>query len=82
MGIGRQLQMNGWRAKGTKTRRNWWDVLAGCKDGNPRIIGGISFPVLSAAQIRNGMPVTVDAICRNENEKIPQKMTSGRWISE
>ncbi|HHY30055.1 MAG TPA: hypothetical protein GX520_05080 [Syntrophaceticus sp.] len=73
--------MDGWKIKGTKTRRNWWDVLAGGKNGKPRTVEGISFPVLRAAQIRKGVPITDNAICRNEAEKIPEIYASGRWIN-
>ena len=59
-----------WKIKGAKTRRNWWDVLAGGKNGTPRIIEGIRFPVLKAAQIREHVTITKNAICRNENEEI------------
>lgn len=41
--------MEGWKLKGTKIRRNWWDVLAGDKNGKASTIEGITFPVLRAA---------------------------------
>lgn len=71
--------MNGWIEKGTKTRRNWWDVLAGGKNGKPRTIEGVAFPVLKAAQLRRGIPVTDNALCRNDKEDVPQICASGRW---
>lgn len=74
--------MDGWKVKGTKTRRNWWDVLAGGKNGKPRTIEGVTFPVLKAAQIRMGVPVTDNAICRENEENIPRKVISGRWPRE
>ncbi len=43
----------GWGQKGTGTRRNWWDVLAGNEDGTPKIIEGKKFPVLCAARKHN-----------------------------
>ena len=69
-----------WKVKGTKTRRNWWDVLAGGNNGKPRTIDGVTFPVLKSAQVRKGLPVTDNAICRNKNEEAPQIYVSGRWI--
>lgn len=72
--------MDGWKVKGTKTRRSWWDVLAGGKNGKPRTIEGVTFPVLKAAQIRMGVPVTDNAICRENEENIPLKTISGRWV--
>jgi hypothetical protein len=68
-----------WQAEGKKTRRNWWDVLAGGKNGKPSIRAGRKFPVLRAAQIRQGKPITENAICRNPEEKIPPIVISGRW---
>ena len=41
-----------WAREGKKTRRNWWDILAGNKDGNPRRVLGIAFPVLAGARRR------------------------------
>lgn len=73
--------MEGWKTKGSKTRRNWWDVLAGGKDGRSRKIEGVIFPVLKAAQIRKGLPITDNAICRNELEEIPPVHASNRWGS-
>lgn len=71
--------MRGWQIKGTKTRRNWWQVLAGCNDGKPRTIEGVTLPVLKAAQIRMGVPVTDNALCRNANECTPEIVDNGRW---
>jgi hypothetical protein len=66
-------------AKGSKERRNWWDVLAGGKDGAPIVVAGREFPVLRAAQIRQGKPVTPNAIYRNENEQPLDVVRTGRW---
>lgn len=41
-----------WAREGKKTRRNWWDILAGDKDGKPRKVRGIAFPVLEVARRR------------------------------
>jgi uncharacterized spore protein YtfJ len=71
--------MAGWQTKGTKTRRSWWDILAGGKDGKPRTIEGITFPILKAAQIRMGIPITKNALCRSETEAVPPIVYNGRW---
>ena len=71
--------MSEWRAAGKKTRRNWWDVLAGGKNGRPTQREGRTFPVLRAAQLRQGKPVTKNAICRNPEEEVPPIVVSGRW---
>jgi hypothetical protein len=73
------IVMDGWSKKGTHTRRSWWDVLAGGKNGRQRTIEGIAFPVLRAAQLRKGVPVTDNAICRNKNEAFPAIRQNGRW---
>jgi DNA adenine methylase len=41
-----------WRKEGKRTRRNWWEVLAGDKDGNPRRVRGIQFPVIEVIRRR------------------------------
>lgn len=68
-----------WRLAGKKTRRNWWDVLAGGKDGKPSIRAGKIIPVLRAAQIRQGRKVTPNSYCLNEDEEIPQVRLNNRW---
>jgi hypothetical protein len=74
--------MAGWRRKGTKTRRNWWEVLAGNADGSPKIIEGVEFPVLRAARIRQQLDVPASCLCRNKREKIPSVVKQGRWTSK
>ena len=63
--------INEWQAQRKKTRRNWWAVLTGGKNGKPSVRAGRTFPVLRVAQIRQGKPVTNNAICRNPEESIP-----------
>lgn len=72
-----------WLAEGKRTRRNWWEILAGDLKGNSRVIAGRQFPVLRAAQIRKGVPVTENAICRNLEEEAPAVVrVTGRWPKE
>jgi hypothetical protein len=68
-----------WAHEGVNTRRNWWDILCGGKDGQPKNFGGREFPVLRAAQIRQGRPVTPNAVCRNPKEQPPGAWKTGRW---
>lgn len=69
-----------WKAIGKHTRRNWWDVLSGGKNGTPRTIYGRQFPVLQAAQIRQGKTITANALKATENEKrAPSISSQGRW---
>jgi hypothetical protein len=69
-----------WKANGSRTRRNWWEVLAGGHDGRPRTVNGITFPVLVAAQKHQGHPVTPNALQRNSNEEMPEKIYHGRSL--
>ncbi len=71
-----------WKRQGKKTRRNWWGVLAGGVNGKPRKVNGVTFPVLKAAQIRQGLPVTANALCRNKHEKPPEIARTNRWPME
>ncbi len=66
-------------AKGKKSRRNWWDTLAGGPGGRPLSREGIAFPVLKVAQIRQGKPVSPNAIARKENEEPPDVIATKRW---
>ena len=68
----------GWKATGRGTRRNWWDVLAGLRDGTPVVIDGQQFPVLRTARERKGWAHVSHAECRNENE-IAADFRFGRW---
>ena len=69
-------------AKRRKSRRNWWDTLAGGPGGKGSVREGIEFPVLRVAQIRQGKPVTANAICRDENEQAPDVRKTGRWLKK
>ncbi|MEX2480585.1 MAG: DNA adenine methylase [Gammaproteobacteria bacterium] len=72
-----------WKADGKATRRNWWDVLAGGTNGKPRKIGGREFAVLRAAQVRQGVPVTPNAISRpDESSEPPASRSAGRWSGD
>jgi hypothetical protein len=69
-----------WKASGKATRRNWWQILAGWEDGRPRIAGGVTFPVLRAARIRQGLPPDVPGVlCRDASEEPPAIRVSPRW---
>jgi hypothetical protein len=66
-------------ARGSKQRRNWWDILSGGEDGKSCIREGIEFPVLRVAQVRQGKPVTPNAIARDKGELPPDVRTTARW---
>lgn len=71
-----------WARKGITTRRNWWDILAGDNEGRPRKVNGRPFPVLAAAQERQGKPVTSNALKRTRDEQAPAVRDSARWTQE
>jgi len=58
-----------WRRTGLATRRNWWDILSGGENGTPRVVGGVEFPVIAAAQRRQRRPVTDNALQRGEESE-------------
>ena len=66
------------KAKGSKERRNWADVLSG-NDGKPVAIAGRTFPILASAQISRGLPVSANALQRNDKEEFPVARRTGRW---
>ena len=71
-----------WEKAGVRTRRNWWDVLAGDKRGNANTIAGVQLPVLKAARIRKGLEATPDSLCRNQAEQIPPFKVTRRWSTK
>ncbi len=68
-----------WKERGSRERRDWWDILAGDRNGQPRVIAGREFPVLQAAQKRQGRKVTANALKRNRREKPPPVRQTERW---
>ena len=69
-----------WREAGNRQRRNWWAVLAGGRDGGPVVVAGREFPVLVAAQRRQGVKVSMGAVKRKRREaKPPPIRFSNRW---
>lgn len=71
--------MNRWKREGNKQRRNWWEVLAGGKNGVPKVINGVTFPVLKIAQLRMRKDVTPNAISKNKKEQLPPERVNNRW---
>jgi hypothetical protein len=67
------------KAKGSKERRNWWEILAGGRNGKPLKVAGREFPVLYAAQKRQGKTITANAIRRKKMERPPPVRETGRW---
>ena len=69
-------------ARGSKQRRNWWDILSGGAEGTPSVREGFEFPVLRVAQRRQGKQITKNAISRNSREQPPELLHTGRWKKE
>ena len=74
--------VNEWKDGGKQTRRNWWEILAGDSKGEPRVVAGRILPILRAAQLRQGVTPTENAICRNPNEEIPAIRLTKRWTEK
>ena len=76
------LAMSKMAARNSKQRRNWWDVLSGDANGEPCVREGIEFPVLGVAQLRQGKPVTKNAIWRSKSERPPDVLVTARCRKE
>ena len=66
-------------ATGLKTRRNWWDVLAGTQKGDRRSDSGFEFPILAAARRRKGWPVVPGELKNADESPPPAVVESARW---
>ena len=73
--------MSSMALRGSRQRRNWWEILAGRPNGSSHVREGIEFPVLQVAQKRQGKPVTPGALRRNDCEDAPGLNTTGRWTA-
>jgi len=72
--------MAGLKFRGLRTRRNWWLILAGTAEGDPREVDGRPFPVLKAARRRQGFPPDVTgALERSPHELAPSIERQERW---
>jgi hypothetical protein len=62
-----------WKKNGVKTRRNWWDVLAGDKKGQPREVAGETFPVIAAIRQRQGLKPISIAVTKSGEKPLPPR---------
>lgn len=69
-----------WKAQGLATRRDWWQVLAGDKRGNPRKVAGRTFPIIKAARKRQALSTISSAQSNAPREVAPKVKPSPRWI--
>lgn len=70
-----------WKAKGYRTRRNWWEVLAGTPRGQLRTVYGVAFPVLAVARRQQGLSEIEGALQRQPDEEPPPKTPHGRSLT-
>jgi DNA adenine methylase len=63
-----------WAREGKKTRRNWWDILAGDRNGNPRRVLGLFFPVLPSARRRQQRKAS-RALAADSRKNTPKRTT-------
>lgn len=68
-----------WRKQRKRTRRNWWDVLAGHKDGSPCVIEGVRFPILRAARARKDWDSARRELSRKNSEVPLPVQPQARW---
>ena len=69
-----------WKKRGVKTRKDWWLILAGTKDGKPRSVEGVAFPILASCRERQGYPPCEGELARGENEALaPRPRAQKRW---
>lgn len=65
--------VEGWKKNNLKTRRNWWDVLAGDAKGNPREVAGVRFPIIAAIRKGQGLPPAPGALKKSGEKPLPPK---------
>ena len=68
-----------WKAQGLGTRRDWWQILAGDKYGNPRKVAGRTFPVIRAVRKRQALPKSDNAQSNAPREAAPKMRPQARW---
>jgi hypothetical protein len=71
-----------WKAQGLATRRDWWQILAGDKYGNPRKVAGRTFPVIRAARKRQALPKSDNAQSNALREAAPKIRPQARWMAQ
>lgn len=70
-----------YKQQGKRTRRDWWETLAGDSRGKPRRVAGREFPVLAAAQVRQYGRVFKGATRKRKKENAPPVVLTPRWPS-
>jgi hypothetical protein len=65
--------IEGWKTNKLKTKRNWWDILAGDSKGQPREVAGVKFPVIGAIRKRQGLTTVTGAVALPTEKPLPPK---------
>ncbi|WP_437324085.1 hypothetical protein [Sorangium sp. So ce381] len=74
--------MRTWRERGLKTRRNWWEALAGTPKGAPMTVEGTVFPIIAAVRERRGLPPVDGAIELPPGVTVPEQVPQARWAKK
>jgi hypothetical protein len=64
---------SGWRAEGLRTRRNWFDILAGDSSGRERGVAGETFPIIASIRARKGLPPVAGALWKPGEAPLPRR---------
>jgi hypothetical protein len=73
--------MESWRERGLKTRRNWWEALAGTPKGSPMTVEGVVFPMIAAVRHRRGLEPADGAIELRRGVTVPEEVQQARWAT-
>lgn len=69
-----------WKAEGKKTRRDWWEVIAGDKKGRPRTVAGRKFPIIAAARSRQNLNPCKWSLRKSRQERALPMVPQQRWL--
>ena len=69
------------KARGSGEKRNFWDLLAGRKNGDPVNRNGFVFPILESIRTarKPNFPNAKSAIKKNKREIVPPPIEQARW---
>lgn len=72
--------MQSWKDRGLKTRRNWWEALAGTPSGKPMVVEGVVFPILAAVRQSRGLEPVKGALKVPSKFAVPAAVRQVRWL--
>jgi hypothetical protein len=68
-----------WRDAGKRTRRNWYEILAGDISGNPRVVAGRTFVVIAEIRARQKLECSAVAVSAGRGKRVPKPVAQNRW---